>query len=117
MNSETCFAKFRRYSRVAHIAWAIALLVPCGQLILLLLMRKELLGLESMYRLLQTLQVLFILANGVAFVSCILMMRHTTCPHCGKSVLAKWWNYGRLKQIRKSQPILCPHCGKEVETK
>ena len=117
MNSETCFAKFRRYSRCTHIALAIALLLSCGQLILLLLLREELLGTECWHRIHKTYQVLLILALGVGFVSSCLMMRHTTCPHCGKSVFAKWWNYGRLKQIGKSQPILCAHCGKEVATK
>ena len=101
MNAETSFAKFRKYNRIAKSAWAIAL-----PLALLLLMN----------RLNLTLHVLLVLACGTGFLMNILMMRHAACPHCGMSVMAKWWNYGRGKQIMKKQPIHCAHCGKEVET-
>ena len=108
------FGKYRRCSCVADIIALIVLLLYCGQLVIFTYIKQ--LGLDTWYRLNQALTVLLVLAGGIFLVLCLLMMRYAKCPHCGKSVLSKWWNYERMKRIRKCQPIRCACCGKEIET-
>ena len=112
--TESSFAKYRRCSRWAVAVCLVALLLLCCQL--LLLAHMEQLGLDRWYGLYQTLSVLVMIASGIGLVFILLMLRYAKCPHCGKSVLSKWWNYGRNKRILKCQPVICPDCGEEVET-
>ena len=112
--TESSFAKYRRCSRWAVAVCLVALLLLCCQL--LLLAHMEQLGLDRWYGLYQTLSVLVMIASGIGLVFILLMLRYAKCPHCGKSVLSKWWNYGGAKRIGKRQPLICPHCGEEVET-
>ena len=112
--TESSFAKYRRCMRWGNAVCLIGLLLLCCQKILL--MHMEQLGLDRWYRLNQTLSVLFMIALGIVLVLTLLMLRYAKCPHCGKSVLSKWWNYGRNKRILKCQPVICPDCGEEVET-
>ena len=113
-NAESSFAQYRRCVRWGVVVCLTCLLLSCCRLFLLTHMEQ--LGLDRLYRLNQTLSVLFMIASGIVFVLSLLMLRYTKCPHCGKSVLSKWWNYGRSKRIWKCQPVICPHCGEEVET-
>ena len=112
--TESSFAKYRRCSRWAVAVCLVGLPLLCCQL--LLLAHMEQLGLDRWYGLYQTLSVLVMIASGIGLVFILLMLRYAKCPHCGKSVLSKWWNYGRVKRILKCQPVICPHCGQEVET-
>ena len=115
MNAESGFAKYRRCSRWGIALCLINLLICCGQLFFSTLVMERL-GLDGWYRLNQTLSLVFIILSGIVLVLCLPMLRYTKCPYCGKSVLSKWWNYGRVKRILKCQPVICPHCGEEVET-
>ena len=114
-NAESGFAKYRRCSRWMVAVGLIGLLLCSGQLFLLTLSIEQL-GLDCWYRLNQTLLLLYMIVSGIGLVLSLLMLRYTKCPHCGKSVLSKWWNYGCGKRIRKCQPVVCPHCGEGVET-
>ena len=117
MNKKSDFAKWRQCFRGVNVAALIGLVLLCGQLFLLKCVEQGRLGLDSWYRIHQSLSVLLALVSGIAFVLCLRMMRYGKCPYCGKSVLSKkWWNYERIRKIRKCQSILCPHCGKEIET-
>ena len=113
--AESGFAKYRRCSRWGIALLLINLLICCGQLFFSTLVIERL-GLDGWYRLNQTLSLVFIILSGIVFVLCLPMLRYTKCPSCGKSVLSKWWNYGRSRRILKCQPVICPHCGEEVET-
>ena len=112
--TESSFAKYRRCSRWTVAVCLVVLLLLCCQL--LLLAHMEQLGLDRWYGLYQALSVLVMIASGIGLVFILLMLRYAKCPHCGKSVLSKWWNYGGAKRIGKCQPLICPHCGEEVET-
>ena len=108
---KTDFAKYRRCLRGAQACCMINLLLLC--VIWVLTKHTESLGLERWHVLAMTLMMA---ASGIAVVLCLLMMRYTKCPCCGKSVLSKWWNYGRGTRIQKRLPIICPHCSEEIET-
>jgi len=56
------------------------------------------------------------LASVTGIVMCLLMIRGEKCPHCGKSLRAKWWSRKLANQILKRQPVRCPHCGAESAT-
>ena len=115
MTAESGFAKYKRCSR-----WGIALcfvnLSLCCEGLFFSTLDIEWLGLDGCYRLCQALLVLVGILSGIVLVLILLMLRYTKCPYCGKSVLSKWWNYGRVKRILKCQPVICSHCGEEVET-
>jgi len=56
------------------------------------------------------------LASTTGLVMCLMMARCEKCPHCGKSLRAKWWSRKLANQILKRQPVRCPHCGEESAT-
>ena len=112
--TESRFAKYRRCSRWVLVVSLVGFLLCCWQLLLLTHVKQ--LGLYYWYSLNKILSVLFIIVNGINLVLIFLMSRYVKCPHCGKSILSKWWNYGRIKRICKCKPVICPHCGEEVET-
>ena len=116
MNKKSDFAKWRQCFRGVNVAALIGLVLLCGQLFLLKCVEQDRLGLDSWYRIHQSLSVLLALVFGIVSMLCLRMMRYGKCPYCGKYVLSKWWNCKRIRKIRKCQAILCPHCGKEVET-
>ena len=111
---KTNFEKWRRCSRGVQVVCLIGLLIPCCQLVLLKQLKT--LDLEWWFAIHLALSRLFMLVCVIGLVLCLLTIRYSRCPYCGKSVLSRWWNYGLSKQIAHRQTIICPHCGKTVET-
>ena len=109
------FAKYRTCVRIVYTLSFICLLGCFPQWFLV--RHIEQVGLDLLYMTSQCLLALFMLLQTICFVLCMLMIRYTKCPHCGKSVLSKWWNYNRVKRIMKCERIHCPHCDAEIETK
>ena len=109
------FAKYRTCVRIVYTLGLIGLLVCFAQWFLV--GHIEQVGLGWSYMTLRCLWALFMLLQTICIVLCMLMIRYTKCPRCGKSVLSKWWNYDRGKRIMKCERIHCPHCEAEIETK
>ena len=114
-DKESNFAKCRLCWRWVNVICFVCLMITCGQMFIA--KHIECFGLDCLYVLNLSISVLYMLMLGMGIILGLFMIHYAKCPHCGKSVLSKWWNYGRLKQIRKCQTIICAHCGEEVETK
>ena len=104
------FAMYRLCWRWVNVICVVCLMIACGHMCV----AKHIAGLHVLNL---SVFALFLCMSGMGIMLCLFMMHYAKCPHCGKSVLSKWWNYGRFKQIRKCQTIVCAHCGEEIETK
>ena len=102
------FAMYRLCWRWVNVICVVCLMIACGHMCV----AKHIAGLHVLNL---SVFALFLCMSGMGIMLCLFMMHYAKCPHCGKSVLSKWWNYGRLSKSENARQLFVRIAGRRLK--